>query len=994
MFEKGIRSLLGLTGKEYDAIIASKLGFDSEGNLVEATEDTASGPSALALRLSSVDIEGDLAAAKEQIKTARRSDLDRVNKKIKYLLMLQKNKLSAEEAYVIDNVPVLPPLFRPITAMEGGDLNIDGVNMLYRDIALLNKKLDEAKGVLPESAVAGLRSDLYEATEALMGVQTATQGSVTVDGQPAPPGILHILSGRSSPKQSFFLQRLVDRRQDISMRSVIVPDMNLHLDEMGLPRKGAMKIYRPFVVKELVKMGYSPLKAREEVEKNTTLANKALDVAVSKRPVLFKRDPVLHKFGIMAFKPRLHKESAIHIHPLVVGGFNADFDGDTMAVFVPVSQEAVDESYKMMPSKNLFNPATGRVMYQPTLEGQLGLYLLTKWGKDVKKSYRNSKDALKDAKEGNISMSDVVQVGASKTTAGRIIFNSKLPKKVQSDRYLTDPTAVVDKKLLQNILHDIATKTPAEFADTADKIKELGFGHAYNIGFSFGLDDFKSLRDIREKHMAVARKQESVIQKQVGLNMISREAGDAKLVDLYTAASKAMSVEAKKLLDKSGNKLKAMESAGVKPSWAQLQQMLLSPMLVENAKGRVIPVPVSRSYAEGLQSSDYWVTTSGARAGLIKKVQSVQLPGALNKQIANTTISYVIAGDDCKTTRGIALAAADSDIVDRYLAKPVSAPGLKIPSGSLITPNMLSRLRSSKVDKVLVRSPLKCELSKGLCSKCYGIADNGNPIAKGVNIGLIAGTSIGERGTQLSMKAFHTGGVAGGGSSVVSGIHRVSQLLKMPEKLANSAILSPATGTISSVKVSPIGGHDITIGNQEVYVPGNLEVSVKSGAKVRRGQSLTGGIINPHELLEKTNIETVQRYLADEIHKVYEKEGIKKRNVEVVTKALTNLGKVTDPGDSSKFIRGDYISLSHANSLNKAMKNPIKTEPMLRGVETLPLDQTTDWLARLQYRKLKETFIRAANEGWESDIHGLHPAPGLAFSAEFGKKDKLTKGPY
>ncbi|MAP23577.1 MAG: hypothetical protein CL582_21830 [Alteromonadaceae bacterium] len=994
VFEKGIRSLLGLTGKEYDAIIAGKLGFNSEGELVPFGDGVSTGPSALADRLKGLDIGKGLAEAKEAIKTAKRGDLDKVNKKIKYSLMLQKNKISASEAYVLDNLPVLPPLFRPITAMEGGDLNIDGINMLYRDIALLNQKLAEAKSVLPEDEVLKLREDLYLATEALMGAQTLAQGGLTIDGQPRPPGILHILSGRTSPKQSYFLQRLIDRRQDISMRSVIVPDLDIHLDEIGLPRKGAMKIYRPFVVRELVKMGYTPLKAREEVEKGTSLANKALDIAVQKRPVMFKRDPVLHMFGIMAFKPRLLSGSSIHIHPLVVGGFNADFDGDTMAVFVPISQEAVDETYKMMPSKNLFSPATGKVMYQPTLEGQLGLYLLTRWGSKSKKKFKDPKDAISSAKSGETSMTDVVQVGGMKTTAGRLIFSSKLPEKIQSDEFLTDPKAVLGAERLQEVLRELATKSPAEFAPTVDKIKDLGFGHAYNVGFSFGLDDFTPLRSIREKHMGKARREEVVIRKNLAMNMLSQEAADDKIVKLYLDAEKLMSSEAKKMLDSGGNNLKAMNNAGVKPGWAQLKQLILSPMLVENAKGRVIPVPVSRSYIEGLKSSDYWVTTSGARSGLIKKVQEVQIPGALNKQLANTAISYIITDDDCGTKKGIALSSMDSDLVDRFTAKAISASGLRVAANTLITPNLISKIKSAKVDRVIVRSPLKCEKSKGLCAKCYGLFDNGSIIPKGTNIGLIAGTSIGERGTQLSMRVFHTGGVAGGGGSVVGGIERVSQLLKMPAILPRSATLSPVTGDIKSVKESPVGGHDIVVGNEEAYIPGNLKVSIKRGDKVRKGQALSTGTINPHELLEKTNIETVQRYLADEIHKVYANEGIKKRNVEVVTKALTNLGRVMDPGDSDKFIQGDYVSLSHAGVLNKTMKNPIMVLPVLRGVETLPLDQTTDWLARLQYRKLKETFIRAANEGWESDIHGLHPAPGLAFSAEFGRKDKLTKGPY
>jgi DNA-directed RNA polymerase subunit beta' len=993
IFEKSIRSLLGITGKEYDGVMAGALGLDADGKTVpKDTEGAATGPAAIVAALGALNIKKELDAAKEEIKTARKSELDRVNKKVKYLLMLRKNGLSANEAYVLSNVPVLPPLFRPITAMEGGDLNIDGLNMLYRDIAMLNQKVKEATGVLPEEDVAKLKDDLYNAVDALVGASTPSESALTADGQPRPPGILTILSGRTSPKNSFFHQRIMDRKQDISMRSVIVPDMNLHLDELGLPRKGAMQIYRPFVVKELVGMGYTPLMAKSEIEKGSSLANKALDIAVSKRPVLFKRDPVLHKFGIMAFKPRLHDEKAIHIHPLVTGGFNADFDGDQMAVFVPISNEAVDETYKMLPSKNLFNPATGKVMYQPTLEGQLGLFLMTQMGKVTKNKYASQEDAVKAAKAGDISFTDVVSAGGVKTTAGRILFNNTLPKSIRSDEILTQKDMIMGKKNLQGVLRDLATKTPGEFAQTIDKIKDLGFGHAYNTGFSFSLKDFDALRDIRDSKMKTARDKEARIHKQFKMGMISEQARDAKIVDIYTAVTNDLGKEAKKFLDKDGNKLRAMNLAGVKPAWAQLQQMLIGPMLLENAKGRTIPVPVDRSYSEGLRSSDYWVASSGARKGLIEKVQAVSVPGALNKQIANTAIKYVITGDDCKTTKGIALDVTDSDLADRFTLKQIKVGGSVIPANTAITPNMISKMKASKLSKVAVRSPLKCESSKGMCAKCYGVRDDGNIIPKGTNIGLIAGTSLGERGTQLSMKTFHTGGVAGSSAGVVGGIERVSQLLKMPAVLPGAAVLSPVAGTVSAIKESSIGGFDLKIGDEEVYVPAGRTLSVKKGARLKKGQRVSSGPINPHDLLAKTNMDTVQAYLTDEIHKVYANEGIKRRNVEVVTKAITNLGKVDDPGDSS-FLRGDPVPISHINALNKknSKGEPIKVTPVLRGVETLPLDQTTDWIARLQYRKLKETFIRAAGEGWESNIHGLHPSPGIAYSAEFGKG---KEGPY
>jgi len=984
VFEKSVRSLLGITGAQYDKIISGEAGLSENGYDEEAS---LKGPAAIAQAISKINVAQQLAAAEEDIKTARKSKLDAANKKIKYLRMLDKNSMSAEEAYLISNVPILPPLFRPITAMEGGDLNVDGLNLLYRDIAILNNKLKEASGVLPDEEVAALRGDLYDAIDALMGTAPGqNQGALTIDGQAKPPGILAILSGRTSPKQSFFHQRLLDRRQDLAMRSVIVPNMELHLDELGLPRKGAMKIFRPFVVKELVAMGYTPLSAREEVEKNSSLANKALDIAVSKRPVLFKRDPVLHKFGIMAFKAKLHGESSVQIHPLVTGGFNADFDGDTMAVFVPVSQEAVDEAYKMLPSKNLFNPATGKVMYQPTLEGQMGLFLLTQMGKKTNKSYKDLSEARVAAKDGSLALTDVVTIDGKKTTLGRATFHAALPKAARTDKILTDPKAVMSSKVLQGVLRDVATKAPGAFSTTVDKLKDLGFGHSYAIGFSFSLDDFKTLGKLREKHLVKARKQESTTKKQVEMNLLSAEAAEAKIIKIYMQATEDINKEAKALLNKRGNKLAAMNNAGVKPSWSQLQQMVIAPMLLENAKGRVIPVPVTRSYSEGLDTSGYWVASSGARKGLIEKVQSVQKPGALNKQIANTAITYLITEDDCKTDRGIALDTTDADIVDRFTAKKLSIGGMVVPKNTEVTPSLLSSLKSSKVSKLLVRSPLKCQSSKGLCSKCYGLYNGGNLIEKGTNIGLIAGTSLGERGTQLAMKSFHTGGVAGASGNLVGGIDRVIQLLKMPEIVAGSAVLSPVTGTIKAVKKSDIGGHDVLVGEEQVYVPGDRSVKVKKGAKVRKGQRLTGGPINPRELLGLTNVDTVQRYLSDEIHGAYKSEGIKRRNVEVVTKSLTNLSRVIDPGDSD-FVKNDLVSSSHVAHLNRNNTggSGVLVEPVLRGVETLPLDQTTDWLARMQYRKLKETLIRAANEGWESDIHGLHPSPGITYSAEFGK---------
>lgn len=992
LFEKAIVSLLGLREADYDAVLSGDKGYTKDGRLVDAEEADRVGPGAITERLKSIKVEEELEAALEQVKTARRTELDRANKKVKYLRALKNTKLSADRAYTLGNLPVLPPVFRPVSAMEGGDLNIDGVNMLYRDVALLNGKLKEAEGVLPDEAVSALRKDLYDAVDALMGTQPASADDKTADGQPKPPGILTILSGRSSPKTSYFHDKLMDRPQDLSMRSVIVPDITLGLDEVGIPRKGAMKVYRPFVVRELVKMGYTPLQARAEVEKKSSLANRALEVVVQQRPVLFKRDPVLHKFGIMAFRPRLHDELAIKIHPLVTGGFNADFDGDAMAIFVPVSQEAVQEAYKMLPSNNLYNAATGKVMYQPSMESQLGLYLITQFGKETDKRYGSSRQLLDDVKAGKTAMTDVVQVDGKKTTAGRLSFYNILPESVRDDALLTDPAQVMGDKNLQKVMKRIANKQPGEFATAIDRIKDLGFNYAYDIGFSFDLKDFDTLKEVRNN----ALKKAEVEVLKVRQSKLTPAQQEDRIVDIYTQATKDMSAEARKVLGAKGNKLFAMNQAGVKPGWAQLQQMVLAPMLLQNARGRTIPVPVTKSYAEGLDTSGYWVASSGARKGLVEKVLQVQEPGALSKQIVNTAVPYVVTTPDCGTKNGIALDVEDSDLLDRYIAKDTTLEkGGVIPAGTLITPSVVANLKANKVSRVLSRSPMKCEAPKGLCSKCYGLADGGQPLAIGTNIGVLAGQALGERGTQLSMKSFHTGGLAGSGSSVVGGLGRISELLKMPKVLPNAATISHASGDVTRIEKSPVGGWDVSVGNETHYVPAARSLLVQKGEKVRKGQPLSSGSIDPKELLEQTNMDTVQRYISDEIHNVYAAEGIKRRNIEVFTKALTNLGVVEDPGDNDQFIRGDYVSLNHAQALNRERQyeNPIQVKPVLRGTETLALDQSEDWMARMQYRKLKETLTRAANENWRSSIHGVHPTPAIAYGAEFGRNPS-GDGPY
>lgn len=1000
IFERSLLALFGLRGRDYDAIMEGKAGFDEKGDV--DPDAKVKGARAIIERIKKFD-EGNLdqmiEEAREETKNTRGANRDKARKRLKFMLALKKAGVRAEDAYVLKNVPVLPPHYRPVSVMETGDLNIDGLNNLYRDVALLNGKRKDAEGVLPPSMTNELTKEVYDALEALFGVNPPSQPGALLDGSERPPGVLTILSGRTTPKNSFFHKKLLDRKQDLTMRTVIVPDMNLHLDEVGIPRKAAMKIFRPYVVRELSRMGMSPLQAREEIEKDTKLAQRALEVVANKTPVMFKRDPVLHKFGIMGFMPKLVDGKSLRIHPLTVSGFNADFDGDQMAIFVPVSQQAKDEVYKMFPSKNLFSPATGKVEYQPGLEGQMGMFLITAWGKESGKTYSSQADLLKAHKAGEIEADSVATVAGKKTTAGRVMLNNILPPPLRSDSILYDPDRVMGKSNLQALMRGIALKTPEQFAATIDKIKELGFGHSHNIGFSFTMADFSTLRDIRDKYMQDAKK--AVAKLPANMTATQRE---QRIVDIYSKATDGIDAEAKKYLAETNNAIYKMTLAGVKPSWSQLRQLVIAPMLLENSEGRVIPVPVDRSYTEGLTSAGYWTASSGARKGLIEKVQSVSEPGALSKQIVNTTIPYVVTTEDCGTTNGIALDKSDDDVLDRALYRDLKVGDMVYKAGTLLNSSMVSHIRADdSISKVPVRSTHRCEAKKGLCAKCYGAVDDGRLIEVGTNIGIIAGQAVGERGTQLSMKTFHTGGVAGSSGGVVGGLERVTQLLKMPKILPNKAKLADIKGEVTEIKPSPVGGYDVKVNGVNHYVSGGKALRVKVGDTVRAGDALSDGPIDPRELLERTDIQRVRGYLTDEIHSVYEKEGIKRRNVEVVVKSLTDLGVVTDVGDvgdANGVITGDYIQLSAVRNLNKQAgkdQKPIKAEPILRGVETLALDRTTDWLARMQYRNLRETLVGAANEGWTSDIHGTHPVPGIVYSKEFGlppSRDPEVKTPY
>jgi DNA-directed RNA polymerase subunit beta' len=496
LFERSIQSLTGLDQKQYRDLVSGRKAIDKKGKLTTDLESGVTGGPAIALMLKKIDTQKGLADAQKALQgpNLKGNRLDQANKRVKYFTALNSAGLSPHDAYMMQYVPVLPPSMRPLSQLPNGDINNDDLNDLYKGVHLTSKKLEESSALLPEEEREGIRTELYDGLLALTGLS----GHPTRTSR----GILDIIGGKrvetsggfatgkklGSPKEGFFQNKLVKRKQDLSMRSTIVPEPSLGLDEVGIPRQAALEIYKPFVVRELRSMtGISPLEAQKQIKQGGELVNRALERVVSERPVLLKRDPVLHKYGIQAFKPRIVGGKAVQIHPLVTSGYNADFDGDAMSAFVPVGNAAVDEAKQMYPSRNLFSPSTGNLMYTPTLETQLGLYGITQSGKKTNHKFSDIKELHSAVDKGDVGFNDHVKVGGMDSTAGRFLVGEALPESMRAS-FLKDANPL-DKGGQRTLLTEVATKHRNDYGEVVNKLKNLGNRWSTETAFSLGMEE-------------------------------------------------------------------------------------------------------------------------------------------------------------------------------------------------------------------------------------------------------------------------------------------------------------------------------------------------------------------------------------------------------------------------------------------------------------------------------------------------------------------------
>ena len=959
VFTKTVAKLLGMTSTKVDSIASGQTEIDVGGKKM-------TGGVAIQKLLKDINVDKTLDEMQTKIKVLKGTKLNDANYVIHVLQNLKDLKEKPSDAFVLHNIPVIPPMFRPIYPTATGQLRVSPLNFHYQDIMLYNKALQEGKK-LPDELKQDARRDLYRSIKATMGMAPPLQTTIYRAQTDKLPGLLEIIRGDDGAKGGFFQDKVWAKSQDLSARSVIAPGPELGIDEASIPEDMAWKLYRPLVVRQLVRVGKKTLDAMKEIDNRSPLARAALNRVIEEHPVLLNRAPTLHKYGVLAFKPKLSDENVMRLPPFVLKGLGADFDGDAMQAYVPVSNKAVEEAKGMFPSKHGIHPATGDPIMVPTKDTLFGLYELSRVTGSSAKKFRTLADAEKAVHKGTIKIGDVVEIGAKKITTGQAMLSRAIP----GDLY--KPGDLITSKKIAEIARKLSRTNTEEYASVMNKLKDLG--DEYSHGFTIGISDL-NIADRKRTSMLKKFKEE------IESSPIGR------------VGSKISNV-IKKLEDHSVESIKKQDSplyhsiiSGAGGGPGDIRQLITSPVTVEDHRSRPIPTVFQRSYGEGLGLSDYWMASYGARKGVVGRSLMTFEPGTVMKRTMSTMAEMVISIEDCGTLNGIESDIDDNDILDRCLAEPVAG----LARNTIITPSVVTSLEKKRIKKIKVRSPLTCEAVDGICAKCFGVDHNGNFPRVGANVGTEYGQYLTEPLFASSMKSFHTGSAVTTRSEAnMTGFQAARQLLEMKQAIRGKAAIASKGGTVTNIEAAPAGGHYIDVdGFRHYSLPGH-DVVVKKGERVAPGQKLSLGALKPQEFLQATKdpLET-QKAIVGEMKRVYAAGGYKKlhgKTFELFARTVGNFGTVKDPGDSH-YITGDTVKLSEVNSLNKDFKNKIKVEPQVYGIEKAP-SMSKNWLARLGFTRLKNVFEEMASIGSKSNIKsGTHPLPKYVYGQHFGEIEK------
>ena len=971
----------------------------------------AMGAEAIKKRLESFDLEAEAEALKEIIQTGKGQKKTRALKRLKVVnAFLTTN--NSPLGMVLDVVPVIPPELRPMVQLDGGRFATSDLNDLYRRVINRNNRLKRLLELgAPEIIVNNEKRMLQEAVDSLF--DNGRRGRpVTGPGNRPLKSLSDMLKG----KQGRFRQNLLGKRVDYSGRSVIVVGPQLQMHQCGLPKQMALELFKPFVMKRLVELSHAQniKSAKRMVERFRPQVWDVLEEVIAEHPVLLNRAPTLHRLGIQAFEPKLVEGKAIQLHPLVCSAFNADFDGDQMAVHLPLSPEAQAEArILMLSSNNILKPSDGRPVAVPSQDMIIGLYHLTTprdGQKNEGHAFSSVSEALMAMDRHEIELYTKVKIRLDgdqfvapegweapegykpgdpvllDCTVGQVLFNQALPKDYPWF------SGVADKKGLGSLINDLAERYPMDVVARAlDNLKNSGFYWASRSGVTVAVSDIATPAE-KPAIMERYEKQAAAIQDDFEIGTIDDEERRQELIKVWTEATDVVAEAMRENLSSHGglNTIYRMVTSGARGNWMQVRQIAGIRGLVSNPKGEIMPRPIKSSYREGLSVLEYFIATHGARKGLADTALRTANSGYLTRRLVDVSQDVIVREHDCGTRRGLVLPLIDEDgalhqdvetsIHGRTLAVDVKdeAGNVLAAAGSDVSDELIEKLFKAGVKEVRVRSVLTCESAIGVCALCYGRSMASNVLVDiGEAVGIIAAQSIGEPGTQLTMRTFHTGGVASA-DDITQGLPRIQELFeaRTPKGVAP---ISEVSGRVTiedteksyKIVVTPDDGSE----PQSYTVLRRAASKLQNGDHVQVGDQLATGSVDPKEVLRIRGPREAQKHLVSEVQGVYKSQGVEihDKHVEVIVRQMLRRVTVIESGDTD-LLPGELVdNIAFQTANRKALvegKKPAAGRPEMMGITKASL-ATESWLSAASFQETTRVLTQAAMEAKTDPLLGL-----------------------
>ena len=993
--ETGLNEKQLLTEKEYRTAV-DKYGYNSF--------TVGMGAEAVKQLLQNIDLEKESKELRADLKDSTGQKRVRTIRRLEVVEAFKKSG-NKPEWLILDAIPVIPPDLRPMVQLDGGRFATSDLNDLYRRVINRNNRLKRLLELgAPDIIVRNEKRMLQEAVDAL--IDNGRRGRpVTGPGNRPLKSLSDMLKG----KQGRFRQNLLGKRVDYSGRSVIVVGPELKFYQCGLPKKMALELFKPFVMDKLVKEGFAHniKSAKSIVEKVKPEVWDVLEDVIKSHPVLLNRAPTLHRLGIQAFEPVLVEGKAIKLHPLVCTAYNADFDGDQMAVHVPLSVEAQAEArFLMLSVNNILAPKDGTPITTPSQDMVLGCYYLTIEAQGGEKGtgtvFKDFNEMLLAYQNQTVQLHSLVKMrvvledGRSsivESTVGRFIFNENIPQDLGFVDRSVDPFGLeidflVDKKALGKIIDKCFRKHGnTETAVLLDHIKSLGFKYSTRGGITVAVADMK-IPEAKKGYITAAEEKVDKYEKAYRRGLISDEERYERVIETWTETTEKVTDALMAGLDRLNN-IYIMAHSGARGSKNQIRQLAGMRGLMANASGKTVEVPVKSNFREGLSVMEYFTSSHGARKGLADTALRTADSGYLTRRLVDVSQDVIVREVDCGTTETTeTFAIKDGNevievlydrIVGRYTIDPIVNPTtgeVIVEADSMIKEDEAEKIIAAGIETVQIRTVLNCKTNHGVCSKCYGRnLATGKEVNIGEAVGIIAAQSIGEPGTQLTMRTFHTGGVAGG--DITQGLPRVEELFEA-RKPKGLAVITEITGR---VEIDETGKRkEISIvpenGETEVYaIPYGSRIRVKHGQMVEAGDPLTQGSINPHDIVRVKGIGGVQDYIVKEVQRVYRMQGVdvNDKHIEVIVRQMLSKVKVEDPGDTELIPGGyeDVLTFDKCNeeAIAQGLK-PAVAKRVLLGITKASL-ATESFLSAASFQETTRVLTEAAIKGKEDHLIGL-----------------------